>query len=79
MACDDQAERARLAKELDRARGMKRMFQRRRTEADRGRRTMIAVHVPWEYAEAVNDAAAARNMSAYRFMKEAVDRAMEER
>ena len=40
---------------------------------------MIAVHVPWEYAEAVNDAAAARNMSAYRFMKEAVDRAMEER
>lgn len=55
----------------------KRMYQRRRTEEDRYKRTMLAIHVPLDYAFAVSARADAEGMSVYAWLRRAIDREME--
>lgn len=54
----------------------KRLYQRRRGDDDCWRRTMLAIHVPFEYAQAVTAKAEAEGMTVYKFLRKAVDTAM---
>lgn len=57
-------------------RHMKRREQQRRGERDRFRRTMLAIHVPFDYAQAVTARAEAQGMTVYQFLRRAIDAAM---
>lgn len=57
-------------------RHMKRREQQRRGERDRFRRTMLAIHVPFDSAQAVTARAEAQGMSVYQFLRKAIDAAM---
>ena len=59
-----------------RLRNVKRLYQRRRGEEDRYRRTMLAIHVPFDYALEVARRADAEGISVYAWMRRAVDRAL---
>lgn len=54
----------------------KRLYQRRRGEEDRWRRTMLAIHVPFEYAQAVARRADQDGVTVYQWLRRAVDEAM---
>ena len=57
-------------------RATKRLYQRRRGEDDRWRRTMLAIHVPFEYAQAVTAQAEEEGMTVYAWLRKAIDAAM---
>lgn len=69
--------REQAIREYARVRKTKRMCQRRRGEDDRWRRTMLAIHVPFDYAMAVTARAEAQGMTVYQFLRRAVDAAMD--
>ena len=55
----------------------KRLYQHRRGQEDRHRRTMLAIHVPFDYALEVAGRADSEGMSVYAWLRRAVDRALE--
>ena len=55
----------------------KRLYQHRRGQEDRYRRTMPAIHVPFDYAVEVSRRADREGMTVYAWLRRAVDRAME--
>lgn len=57
-------------------RDTKRLYQRRRGDDDRWKRTMLAVHVPFSYAQAVRTRAEAEKISVYQWLRRAIDAAM---
>lgn len=59
-----------------RLRKTKRLYQRRRGEEDRFRRTMLAIHVPFDYALEVSRQADAEGLSVYRWLRKVVDAAL---
>lgn len=69
-------EMERVLQDYAKIRHMKRRELRRRTERDRERRTMLAIHVPFDYAQAVTARAEEEGMSVYAWLRRAVDRAM---
>lgn len=54
----------------------KRLYQRRRGEDDRWRRTMLAIHVPFDYAQEVARRADKEGITVYAWLRRAVDAAM---
>lgn len=66
----------RALKEYADLRHKKRRELRRRSERDRERRTMLAIHVTFDYAQAVTARAEEEGMSVYAWLRRAVDRAM---
>ncbi|MBD5119139.1 MAG: hypothetical protein HDT37_08525 [Clostridiales bacterium] len=52
------------------------MYQRRRGEDDRWKRTMLAIHVPFSYAQAVTAKAEEEGLSVYQWLRRAIDAAM---
>ena len=69
-------EMERALKEYANLRHMKRREAQRRGERDRFKRTMLAIHVPFDYAQAVTARAEEEGMSVYAWLRRAVDRAM---
>ena len=78
LTAEEQDERVRAVEAYARMRHRKRLSQRRRREEDRASRTMLAIHVPFDYAQLVQDEADRAGVSVYRFMRRALDRAMQE-
>ena len=70
----EQREQAML--EYCRLRQVKRRYQHRRGQEDRYKRTMLAVHVPFEYAQEVAARADREGMSVYAWLRRAIDAAM---
>ncbi len=70
------AEREQALTAYCKLRQTKRLYQRRRAEEDRYRRTMLAIHVPFEYAQAVTAQAEAEGMTVYVWLRRAIDAAM---
>lgn len=70
-------ERKKALSEYCLLRKTKRMYQRRRREEDRYKRTMLAIHVPLDYAFEVSARADAEGMSVYAWMRRAIDRAIQ--
>ncbi len=66
----------RAIKEYAELRHMKRREQQRRNERDRYKRTMLAIHVPFDYAIAVTAKAEAEGMSVYQWLRRTIDEAM---
>ena len=73
----DQEQREWALSEYSRIRASKRLYQQRRGEDDRWRRSMLAIHVPFDYAQAVTDRARAQGMSVYQWLRKAIDAALE--
>ncbi len=71
-----QEERERALTAYCKLRHTKRLYQRRRGEDDRWKRTMLAIHVPFEYAQAVTAQAEAEGLTVYAWLRRAVDEAM---
>lgn len=69
-------ERAAALEDYCLLRRTKRLYQRRRGEADRWRRTMLAIHVPFEYALEVSRRADQQGMTVYAWLRQAIDRAL---
>ena len=76
MQENDREAREQAVLEYAKIRKAKRLYQRRRGEDDRYRRTMLAIHVPFEYAQAVTAYAEAQGMTVYRWLRKVVDEAM---
>ena len=57
-------------------RHMKRREAQRRGGHDRFKRTMLAIHVPFSYAQAVTARAEAEGLSVYAWLRRAIDAAM---
>lgn len=72
----EEGDRAAALEEYAKLRQSKRLNQKRRGEADRYRRTMLAIHVPFEYAQKVAARADAEGMSIYAWIRAAINRAM---
>ena len=72
----DQEQREKALLEYSDLRETKRLYQRRRGEDDRWKRTMLAIHVPFDYAQAVTARAEAQGMTVYQFLRRAIDAAM---
>ena len=66
----------RAMKEYASLRHMKRREAQRRGERDRFKRTMLAVHVPFSYAQAVTARAEEEGVSVYVWLRKAIDAAM---
>ena len=75
-APEHREEMKRALKEYADLRHKKRREAQRRGERDRFRRTMLAIHVPFSYAQAVTARAEEEGMSVYAWLRRAVDRAM---
>lgn len=73
----DPGEREKALLEYSKLRNAKRLYQKRRGDEDRWRRTMLAIHVPFSYAQAVMAQAEAQGISVYQFLRRAVDAAMD--
>lgn len=72
-----QEERSKALEAYCLLRRTKRLYQHRRGQEDRYRRTMLAIHVPFDYAMEVSRRADTEGMTVYAWMRRAVDRAME--
>ena len=72
----DRKDREAAVLEYAKLRKSKRMYQQRRGEDDRWRRSMLAVHVPFSYAQAVTARAEAEGLSVYAWIRRAIDAAM---
>lgn len=72
----DRKARETAVSEYAKLRKAKRMYQRRRGEEDRWRRSMLAIHVPFAYAQAVTAKAEEEGMSVYQWLRRAIDAAM---
>lgn len=69
-------EREQALKAYCKLREAKRLYQRRRGEDDRWRRSMLAIHVPFSYAQAVAARADAEGLSVYAWLRRAIDQAL---
>lgn len=72
----DQKARELAVLEYANLRKTKRVYQRRRGEDDRWKRTMLAIHVPFSYAQAVTAKAEEEGISVYQWLRRAIDAAM---
>lgn len=74
----DREAREKAISDYCRIRETKRLYQRRRGEDDRWRRTMLAIHVPFDYAMEVTLRAEKEGISVYQWLKRAIDKALKE-
>lgn len=75
-APDKREEMERALQDYAQLRHMKRREAQRRGERDRYRRTMLAIHVPFDYAQDVSARAEAEGMTVYQWLRRAIDQAM---
>lgn len=71
-----QEEREKALSDYCLLRSTKRLYQHRRGQEDRYKRTMLAIHVPLDYALEVARKADAEGISTYAWLRRAVDAAM---